>query len=1778
MTTPYTTPRYPRAPYSTPISQSASRKVPRAPIHNPFDQFPEPEFQAWIGDITGALKAALGRGDPIESKAMPPERVEREEEVLEDSFADVKARRAAKGKERAVEVGDQEQPIVIESDEEEEEEESEEVARAIMNEEGGDWAEQEEEDEAEGDDAGVGLRAAAEVEETQEEYSEEEDDAPAPMASRADVIEILSDEEDEEGPVQQAEYEDDAWEQDEDAEGSEASSDEEYQAAVAKLERGLYAPRDVEEYELENEGGSEEDREDEAVVEEASPVAAEVSVTPYTGFVEEDAVDLDTAEVSDKGEAERGVDIPDSWQGPSTYAEDFYSGGDFIFKGGDATDPHMLPTEEDDEIVEIPGPLRGTPGVDSGVAEETQDVQLPDPWSGPRAYAEDYYAGGDMRESDVRTRLPSPSHLTPVDKELAEFLTPEAGTPEMAPPRMLGTDPVTTNPTEVHDVELSRSLMDELYTDLVDEDPAGRGDSTDAMAAEVDAESDRPFSGSTDSPSPPKFTSHVDWNWPPAFPDGRLALRAGHLQGPEPQDETAEIVEISDDEEESPIIPPAAAVVPSEGHMKTPETVEEDAVIPDGEQDEEIEVQPVDLVPVDANVVEPPGATPGYSNQNMVDDLYADIDAYIASEERQELVGSQAPDAEMASMETDAFIRDFLVGSSVGLDMTEATTSAALVSMPETAAPVVVTAEAPGEVEEPAHGVKTTVAPALENLSPGAAVPKTEYEVEEPATEGRRTEEPDDHGRILSPGIIAEELSEREGSASRSDVDVRVYTVSEPDSYIETADATLDLEDYDDPAIILPDINISKDADVIAHAGDKAQEDTVLDQTTPIELTTSTRHERELEPGVPMPVAADPTVPDPTSVAPSPGETGLSTPFEVDVPQVDASTSRDSSVSAGTSSQGGSPSGLFTPLTAENSRPATPKLRTNDLGDGHFESPLKRVVTAEQLAMADEADSAPTGGADDIQEPVEVDVDASQSTQPPAARPAESDVDSTLPAPSDSTEQPQAHGIPDASELDELNLEYPSDSEEQLTVLAGEEQRAGDRVNPDTSLDPDAEGDVDPDYIPEQPTPVVGLDITEDIGAVTTDEPKANTSKDAVDGDDTAVPDAVETTDVVTPEEPKVDTSADGVLGDNAVEQHAEAMEASVITPEALLETSESATIIQDVPEGSEDPFAIDFAQGSKDEGETQDDSQSSGSSEARPLKRKRELSRLPPRVTRSMLLRKLATDSSEVPPRRKAQRADKDKGRSASRDVDEDSQTPESPSNDQAGEGNELVVATQSTVASQQTSRSSSVVSAALTAGTSTPTSPGLNRTHTYPQTVDAPRLIDAQEVMHHHHGRRVLQAAAQMLGLHRRPTVEAPEPVQEPRAASPLPSRPATPIPSPSLLAPPTRPTSPTASIPSPADVRPPSIPPPASEAGPSTPPDERPNSVAQSVSDTQPSTPLPEVQQPTAAKPPPPQSAAPSRLKAGNSPVTRSRCRFHKISIPSEENGLPVYFVVPGCSLTDRELMKDEDIVDHGVPSFPQGTKLVADLEHLNLNPYLLGILRQLVGVDLLREQEVFYLPQEGEQYAWKPKHQHKHSVPKLKLSARGRKSIGAPIQSGPDTNGHAESISVAPTYSRAGSASTVSSRQSRKGRGSTRSSVANSASLAGSEYSDGSDDERSSKRQKMESVASPIAEVEGDKEESVLEASTGVSRKHRHSKRSKRLGKDAFAYKPDPEDAESSTDEEPGPGTRRRKKGKQRGIKRPRPDDATEEAGAETALPKRRRTRQKVSNQEANGEDK
>ncbi|EPT02554.1 hypothetical protein FOMPIDRAFT_82488, partial [Fomitopsis schrenkii] len=253
-------------------------------------------------------------------------------------------------------------------------------------------------------------------------------------------------------------------------------------------------------------------------------------------------------------------------------------------------------------------------------------------------------------------------------------------------------------------------------------------------------------------------------------------------------------------------------------------------------------------------------------------------------------------------------------------------------------------------------------------------------------------------------------------------------------------------------------------------------------------------------------------------------------------------------------------------------------------------------------------------------------------------------------------------------------------------------------------------------------------DLVEDAEVVTTTEPAVEVP---TNGEAVAVstrPDDVEDASGVASEGAK-----NGVPLDDGPEQDTHAKQSGDVPSTASADATAASGSLGEM----DDPFTSGFAQGPKDEGD--DASVSSDPSSSRALKRKRETSYLPPRVTRALLRKRIAVD----PPTKSTTEhlhATKGKERSPSREVNEDRQTVESPSDGQNAEGKEAVTATQATtVPSRPTSRSSSVVSAALTGETSATTSPTTNRTQTH----ELPRLIDAQEVMHHHHGRRVLQAA---------------------------------------------------------------------------------------------------------------------------------------------------------------------------------------------------------------------------------------------------------------------------------------------------------------------------------------------------------------------------------------------------------------------------------------------------
>lgn len=164
--------------------------------------------------------------------------------------------------------------------------------------------------------------------------------------------------------------------------------------------------------------------------------------------------------------------------------------------------------------------------------------------------------------------------------------------------------------------------------------------------------------------------------------------------------------------------------------------------------------------------------------------------------------------------------------------------------------------------------------------------------------------------------------------------------------------------------------------------------------------------------------------------------------------------------------------------------------------------------------------------------------------------------------------------------------------------------------------------------------------------------------------------------------------------------------------------------------------------------------------------------------------------------------------------------------------------------------------------------------------------------------------------------------------------------------------------------------------------------------------------------------------------SSPVTRSNCRYHKISIPlddeSDEEGSGdedvklVYFLVPGCSLGNKELNRDEKIIDHGDAQPSDGLLMTSDLDAYAFNAPLLSVLRLLVGVDMLREGEIYYLPLPGSD--WVPRKVRETSGKIHQISVDHVPSHATPRR---NPSMSASSVSIAPVASHGPASTTLGS---------------------------------------------------------------------------------------------------------------------------------------------------------
>lgn len=121
----------------------------------------------------------------------------------------------------------------------------------------------------------------------------------------------------------------------------------------------------------------------------------------------------------------------------------------------------------------------------------------------------------------------------------------------------------------------------------------------------------------------------------------------------------------------------------------------------------------------------------------------------------------------------------------------------------------------------------------------------------------------------------------------------------------------------------------------------------------------------------------------------------------------------------------------------------------------------------------------------------------------------------------------------------------------------------------------------------------------------------------------------------------------------------------------------------------------------------------------------------------------------------------------------------------------------------------------------------------------------------------------------------------------------------------------------------------------------------------------------------------STSPSAPKTGqstSSPVTRSNCRFHKITVPVDDSddSVKVEFIVPGCALANHEVLKEQRIEDCGLSTTDEESAMVTDLG--DLEPSITNKLTILIGASLFNESVCGYI--------------EKPSVPKVSRSVPAR----------------------------------------------------------------------------------------------------------------------------------------------------------------------------------------------
>ena len=90
-----------------------------------------------------------------------------------------------------------------------------------------------------------------------------------------------------------------------------------------------------------------------------------------------------------------------------------------------------------------------------------------------------------------------------------------------------------------------------------------------------------------------------------------------------------------------------------------------------------------------------------------------------------------------------------------------------------------------------------------------------------------------------------------------------------------------------------------------------------------------------------------------------------------------------------------------------------------------------------------------------------------------------------------------------------------------------------------------------------------------------------------------------------------------------------------------------------------------------------------------------------------------------------------------------------------------------------------------------------------------------------------------------------------------------------------------------------------------------------------------------------------------------------------------------------------MEEEEVIDHGDATYDDSQRMMADVESLGFEAFLINSLRLLVGAEIFREREIFYLPLPGEEPV-RRREPASSSASKQPLLASGPSSLKAEAQ--------------------------------------------------------------------------------------------------------------------------------------------------------------------------------------